>query len=127
MSTCRLVCAPFSPPLFVDGRAAETPRSRQGRDTAKKSPYGTSASAPMAPVCRPATAPPQQGEAVYAAKCLPCHGEKGRGQTQRSAGRGLGTLPAISSRARPSAAFGPMRRHFRLCASSDAVERARDR
>src|SRR5260370_29443278 len=40
----------------------------------------------------PGNGSPQQGEAVYVAKCLPCHGEKGAGQPKEQPVGGLGTL-----------------------------------
>jgi len=40
----------------------------------------------------PGSGTPQQGELVYAAKCLPCHGEKGAGKPNDQLVGGLGTL-----------------------------------
>jgi S-disulfanyl-L-cysteine oxidoreductase SoxD len=40
----------------------------------------------------PGSGSPPQGEAVYAAKCLPCHGEKGSGKPNDQLVGGLGTL-----------------------------------
>src|SRR5260370_4479106 len=40
----------------------------------------------------PGNASPQQGEAVYVAKCLPCHRDKGARQPNAQLVRGLGTL-----------------------------------
>ena len=40
----------------------------------------------------PGNGSPQQGEAVYAAKCLPCHGEKGSGKPNDQLVGGLDTL-----------------------------------
>ena len=49
----------------------------------------------------PGDGSPQQGEAVYAAKCLPCHGEKGSGKPNDQLVGGLGTLtgdrPAVKT------------------------------
>src|ERR1700758_5387218 len=41
----------------------------------------------------PGSGTPLQGEAVYAAKCLACHGEKGSGKPNDQLVGGLGTLP----------------------------------
>ena len=40
----------------------------------------------------PGSATPKQGEAVYTAKCLVCHGEKGAGRPNDALVGGLGTL-----------------------------------
>src|SRR5260370_2667380 len=40
----------------------------------------------------PGNGSPQQGEAVYVAKCLPCHGEKGAGKPNDQLVGGVGTL-----------------------------------
>ena len=40
----------------------------------------------------PGSGSPQQGEVVYAAKCLPCHGEKGAGKPNDQLVGGRGTL-----------------------------------
>src|SRR5215472_1730408 len=49
----------------------------------------------------PGNGTPQQGEAVYAAKCLPCHGDKGAGKPNDQLVGGLGTLmgdqPAVKT------------------------------
>ena len=58
----------------------------------RKSPPGTSASAPTAQACRPAAELPQQGEQVYLAKCLACHGEKGSGKPNDQLVGGQGSL-----------------------------------
>ena len=41
----------------------------------------------------PGSGTPKQGEAVYAAKCVACHGEKGAGKPNDQLVGGLGTLP----------------------------------
>src|SRR5438445_7172024 len=41
----------------------------------------------------PGSGTPKQGEAVYAAKCVACHGEKGAGKPNDHLVGGQGTLP----------------------------------
>src|SRR5438132_13139160 len=41
----------------------------------------------------PGSGTPKQGEAVYAAKCIACHGEKGAGKPNDQLVGGQGTLP----------------------------------
>src|SRR5258706_13231658 len=41
----------------------------------------------------PGSGTPKQGEAVYAAKCVACHGEKGAGKPNDQLVGGQGTLP----------------------------------
>src|SRR3982074_3549004 len=41
----------------------------------------------------PGSGTPKQGEAVYAAKCVACHGEKGAGKLNDQLVGGQGTLP----------------------------------
>ena len=42
----------------------------------------------------PGSGTPAQGEAVYAAKCMACHGEKGAGRPNDALVGGAGTLAA---------------------------------
>src|SRR5215510_5646637 len=72
----------------------------------------------------PGSGTPKQGEAVYAAKCVACHGDRGTGAAQRSAG---GRARDASRRQAP----GQNRRKLlalcydclRLCAAGHAVQR----
>ena len=83
------VCAAvLSPPR----RAARKRRSSDSRSRPPISRRGTSASDRMARVFRPAAAPPAQGEAIYAAKCQACHGEKGTGKPNDPLVGGMGSL-----------------------------------
>jgi cytochrome c len=50
---------------------------------------------------------PQQGEAVYAAKCLPCHGEKGSGKPNDQLVGGLGTLTGEQPPVKTVGSFWP--------------------
>ncbi|HMD62834.1 MAG TPA: c-type cytochrome [Stellaceae bacterium] len=50
---------------------------------------------------------PQQGEAVYAAKCLPCHGEKGSGKPNDQLVGGLGTLTGNQPAVKTVGSFWP--------------------
>ena len=44
----------------------------------------------------PGSGTPKQGEAVYTAKCLVCHGEKGAGKPNDALVGGRGTLVGVS-------------------------------
>ena len=55
----------------------------------------------------PGSGTPQQGEAVYAAKCLGCHGEKGAGKPNDQLVGGIGTLTAEHAPAKTVGSFWP--------------------
>jgi S-disulfanyl-L-cysteine oxidoreductase SoxD len=55
----------------------------------------------------PGSGNPQQGEAVYAAKCLPCHGEKGAGKPNDQLVGGLGTLTGDQPAVKTVGSFWP--------------------
>jgi len=55
----------------------------------------------------PGNGSPQQGEAVYAAKCLPCHGEKGSGKPNDQLVGGLGTLTGDQPAVKTVGSFWP--------------------
>jgi mono/diheme cytochrome c family protein len=50
---------------------------------------------------------PQEGEAVYTAKCLPCHGEKGSGKPNDQLVGGLGTLTGEQPPVKTVGSFWP--------------------
>jgi cytochrome c len=50
---------------------------------------------------------PQQGEAVYVAKCLPCHGDKGSGKPNDQLVGGLGTLVGDQTPVKTVGSFWP--------------------
>ena len=50
---------------------------------------------------------PQQGEAVYVAKCLPCHGEKGSGKPNDQLVGGVGTLTGDQPPVKTVGSFWP--------------------
>src|SRR6202049_2075085 len=55
----------------------------------------------------PGSGTPKQGEAVYAAKCLACHGEKGAGKPNDQLVGGQGTLPGDKPPAKTVGSFWP--------------------
>ena len=55
----------------------------------------------------PGNGSPQKGEAVYAAKCLPCHGEKGSGKPNDQLVGGLGTLTGDQPAVKTVGSFWP--------------------
>ena len=55
----------------------------------------------------PGSGSPQQGEAVYAAKCLPCHGEKGSGKPNDQLVGGIGTLAGQQPPVKTVGSFWP--------------------
>jgi cytochrome c len=50
---------------------------------------------------------PKQGEAVYTAKCLACHGEKGAGQPNDALVGGIGSLPGDKPPMRTVGSYWP--------------------
>ncbi len=55
----------------------------------------------------PGNGTPQQGETVYTAKCLPCHGEKGSGKPNDQLVGGLGTLTGDQTAVKTVGSFWP--------------------
>jgi len=55
----------------------------------------------------PGSGSPQQGEVVYAAKCLPCHGEKGAGKPNDQLVGGRGTLTGDQPAVKTVGSFWP--------------------
>jgi len=55
----------------------------------------------------PGSGTPKQGEAVYTAKCLVCHGEKGAGQPNDALAGGLGTLAGDQPPVKTIGSFWP--------------------
>src|SRR6476659_8552839 len=72
----------------------------------------------------PGSGTPKQGEAVYAAKCVACHGDKGAGAPNDRLVGGQGTLPGdkppVKTRRKLLALCHD---RFRLCAAGHAVQR----
>jgi len=55
----------------------------------------------------PGSGSAQQGEAIYAAKCLPCHGEKGSGKPNDQLVGGIGTLAGQQPLVKTVGSFWP--------------------
>src|SRR5215469_1046086 len=55
----------------------------------------------------PGSGTPPQGEAVYAAKCLGCHGEKGAGKPNDQLVGGIGTLTGEQAPVKTVGSFWP--------------------
>jgi cytochrome c len=55
----------------------------------------------------PGNGTPQQGETVYTAKCLPCHGEKGSGKPNDQLVGGLGALTGDQTPVKTVGSFWP--------------------
>jgi cytochrome c len=55
----------------------------------------------------PGSGTPKQGEAVYVAKCLACHGEKGAGKPNDQLVGGQGTLPGDKPAIKTIGSFWP--------------------
>ena len=55
----------------------------------------------------PGSGTPKQGEAVYAAKCIACHGEKGAGKPNDQLVGGQGTLPGDKPPVKTVGSFWP--------------------
>ena len=55
----------------------------------------------------PGSGTPKQGEAVYAGKCVTCHGEKGAGKPNDQLAGGQGTLPGDKPPVKTVGSFWP--------------------
>ena len=86
--------------LFSSAALAETPNLGKIITPEEVAPWDISVS-PDGAGLPPGSGTPKQGEAVYASKCLACHGEKGAGKPNDALVGGIGSLagdkPAIKT------------------------------
>ena len=94
MSTSRRLAAAAALAALaaLRSRLRKKARARRAGDAPSRSRAGTSASGPTARGCRRGRAARSTGAAVYEAKCLACHGEKGAGKPSDQLVGGQGTL-----------------------------------
>jgi S-disulfanyl-L-cysteine oxidoreductase SoxD len=96
---CLALCATV---LFVavSAGAAEAPRFGQAISPADLAPWDISVG-PDGAGLPPGRGTPKEGEAVFAAKCQACHGEKGAGKPNDTLVGGFGTItsdkPAVKT------------------------------
>jgi mono/diheme cytochrome c family protein len=77
--------------LFSSAALAETPNLGRVITPEEVAPWDISVS-PDGAGLPPGSGTPKQGEAVYASKCLACHGEKGAGKPNDALVGGIGSL-----------------------------------
>src|SRR5438552_15163254 len=77
--------------LFASAALADSPNLGKVITPEEVAPWDISVS-PDGAGLPPGSGTPKQGEAVYTAKCLACHGEKGAGKPNDALAGGRGTL-----------------------------------
>ena len=98
-----VVCA-FS--LFSSAALAETPNLGKVITPEEVVPWDISVS-PDGAGLPPGSGTPKQGEAVYASKCLACHGEKGAGKPNDALVGGIGSLAGDKPALKTVGSFWP--------------------
>ena len=92
--------------LASAGHAAETPKLGKPIAPADVAAWDISIG-PDGAGLPPGSGTPKQGEAVYAAKCIACHGEKGAGKPYDQLVGGISTLPAPQAPVRTVGSYWP--------------------
>src|ERR1700752_1978909 len=92
--------------LFSSAALAETPNLGKIITPEEVVPWDISVG-PDGAGLPPGSGTPKQGEAVYASKCLACHGEKGAGKPNDQLVGGQGTLPGDKPPVKTVGSFWP--------------------
>ena len=101
------LCLGVSAPIFLSMAAlAEAPGLGHPAATEEIAVWDISIG-PEGAGLPPGSGTPRQGEAVYAAKCLGCHGEKGAGKPNDQLVGGIGTLTGEQVSVKTVGSFWP--------------------
>jgi S-disulfanyl-L-cysteine oxidoreductase SoxD len=92
--------------LFSSAALAETPNLGKVITPEEVAPWDISVS-PDGAGLPPGSGTPKQGEAVYASKCLACHGEKGAGKPNDALVGGIGSLAGDKPALKTVGSFWP--------------------
>jgi cytochrome c len=92
--------------LFSSAALAETPNLGKVITPEEVVPWDISVS-PDGAGLPPGSGTPKQGEAVYASKCLACHGEKGAGKPNDALVGGIGSLAGDKPALKTVGSFWP--------------------
>ena len=92
--------------LFSFAALAETPNLGKVITPEEVAPWDISVS-PDGAGLPPGSGTPKQGEAVYASKCLACHGEKGAGKPNDALVGGIGSLAGDKPALKTVGSFWP--------------------
>jgi len=92
--------------LFSSAALAETPNLGKVISPEEVAPWDISVS-PDGAGLPPGSGTPMQGEAVYASKCLACHGEKGAGKPNDALVGGIGSLAGDKPALKTVGSFWP--------------------
>jgi S-disulfanyl-L-cysteine oxidoreductase SoxD len=106
MSMPRLFAAAAALILLLAAAFAQTPDLGRRTTPAETAVWDISIG-PDGAGLPPGSGTPQQGEAVYAAKCLGCHGEKGAGKPNDQLVGGIGTLTGEQTPTKTVGSFWP--------------------
>ena len=92
--------------LFSSAALAETPNLGKVITPEEVAPWDISVS-PDGAGLPPGSGMPKQGEAVYASKCLSCHGERGAGKPNDALVGGIGSLAGDKPALKTVGSFWP--------------------
>ena len=92
--------------LFSSAALAESPNLGKVITPEEVAPWDISVS-PDGAGLPPGSGTPKQGEAVYASKCLACHGEKGAGKPNDALVGGIGSLAGDKPALKTVGSFWP--------------------
>lgn len=92
--------------LFSSAALAETPNLGKVITPDEVAPWDISVS-PDGAGLPPGSGTPKQGEAVYASKCLACHGERGAGKPNDALVGGIGSLAGDKPALKTVGSFWP--------------------
>ena len=100
------LAAPCALGLFSSAALAETPNLGKVITPEEVAPWDISVS-PDGAGLPPGSGTPRLGEAVYASKCLACHGEKGAGKPNDALVGGIGSLAGDKPALKTVGSFWP--------------------
>jgi cytochrome c len=108
MSMCSalLIAGSFLATTLAIASAAESPNLGRVATPEEIAPWDASIG-PDGVGLPPGSGTPKQGEAIYAARCVACHGEKGAGKPNDQLVGGQGTLPGDRPPVKTVGSFWP--------------------
>src|SRR6516165_6923476 len=106
MRSALLIAGSFLATTLASAFAAESPNLGRVATPEEIGPWDASIG-PDGVGLPPGSGTPKQGEAIYAARCVACHGEKGAGKPNDQLVGGQGTLPGEQAPVKTVGSFWP--------------------
>jgi cytochrome c len=106
MCSALLIAGSFLATTLASAFAAESPNLGRVATPEEIGPWDASIG-PDGVGLPPGSGTPKQGEAIYAARCVACHGEKGAGKPNDQLVGGQGTLPGDRPPVKTVGSFWP--------------------